>query len=60
MAPSAYWGEQKIWDTRVNNHNSIFDEGGRVWMAAAFRGPDNPAYFRPTTPEFGGCGDAAP
>src|SRR5207248_1765510 len=46
MAPSAYWGEQKIWDTRVNNHNSIFDEGGRVWMAAAFRGPDNPAFCK--------------
>src|ERR1700726_592097 len=46
LQPSAYWGEQKIWDTRVNNHNSMIDEQGRVWMAAAFRGPDNPAFCK--------------
>ena len=25
MAPSAYWGDEKIWDTRANNHNAMFD-----------------------------------
>jgi len=44
MAASAYWGEEKIWDTKVNNHNSMLDRKGRVWMAAAVRGPKNPAF----------------
>ena len=26
LQPSAYWGEEKIWDTRANNHNSMFDK----------------------------------
>ena len=42
MQPSAYWGEEKLWNSKVNNHNSMFDKKGRVWMAAAIRGPDNP------------------
>jgi hypothetical protein len=46
VAASAYWGEEKLWDTRVNNHNSMFDKNGRVWMAAAFRGPDNPDFCK--------------
>src|SRR5262245_37966020 len=33
LAPSAYWGEEKLWDTRANNHNSMFDKSGRVWLA---------------------------
>jgi hypothetical protein len=37
MAPSAYWGDEKIWDTRVNNHNSMFDGKGRLWLAATVR-----------------------
>ena len=46
VAPSAYWGEEKIWDTRVNNHNSMFDGKGRVWLAAAIRGPANPDFCK--------------
>jgi hypothetical protein len=42
MAPSAYWGEEQIWDTRVNNHNSMVDAKGRVWLAASTRGRENP------------------
>lgn len=41
-APSAYWGEEKLWDTRANNHNSMFDKRGRLWLAANVRGVDNP------------------
>jgi len=26
--PSAYWGEEKIWSQRVNNHNPIVRQGG--------------------------------
>jgi hypothetical protein len=44
LQPSAYWGEEQIWDTRVNNHNSMIDGKGRMWMAAAVRGVHNPAF----------------
>ena len=42
-APSAYWGEEKLWDTRVNNHNAMFDKQGRLWLAANIRAVQNPA-----------------
>jgi hypothetical protein len=46
MAPSPYWGDEKIWDTKANNHNAMFDKKGRVWMAATLRGMDNPAFCK--------------
>jgi hypothetical protein len=46
MGPSAYWGNEAIWDTRVNNHNSMFDRTGRLWLAAAVRGGDNPPFCK--------------
>jgi len=46
MQPSAYWGDRPLWDTHANNHNSMFDKDGRVWLAAAFRGPDNPDFCK--------------
>ncbi|MGE0461482.1 MAG: carboxypeptidase regulatory-like domain-containing protein [Vicinamibacterales bacterium] len=46
LQPSAYWGNERIWDTRVNNHNSMFGRDGRLWLAAAVRGPENPAYCK--------------
>jgi hypothetical protein len=46
MAPSPYWGEEKLWDSKANNHNAMFDRQGRVWLAAALRGPDNPAFCK--------------
>jgi hypothetical protein len=46
MQPSPYWGAEKIWDTKANNHNAMFDRKGRVWFAARFRGPETPAYCK--------------
>lgn len=46
LQPSHYWGNETIWETRANNHNSMFDSEGRLWMAAAVRGPENPAFCR--------------
>jgi len=46
LAASPYWGDEAIWDTHANNHNSMLDRDGRVWLAAAVRGPDNPAFCR--------------
>ena len=37
---------EKIWDTKANNHNAMFDGKGRVWFAAAVRGRDNPAFCK--------------
>jgi hypothetical protein len=44
--PSPYWGDEKIWSQRANNHNGMIDAKGRVWFAAAVRGNDNPAFCR--------------
>jgi hypothetical protein len=41
LLPSAYWGDEDIWDTRINNHNSMIGRDGRVWLAATFKGPRN-------------------
>jgi len=46
MAASAYWGEESLWDTRANNHNSMFDKDGRLWLSASVRGMDNPAFCK--------------
>jgi hypothetical protein len=46
LADSPYWGGEVLWDTRANNHNSMFDKQGRVWLAATVRGMDNPAWCK--------------
>jgi hypothetical protein len=46
MAPSAYWGDQKIWSNRINNHNSMFDGQGRLWLTAAVRGVADPDFCK--------------
>jgi hypothetical protein len=44
LGPSPYWGNKKIWDSKVNNHNAMVDKQGRFWLAATVRGPKNPAF----------------
>ena len=46
LLPSPYWGDEEIWDTRINNHNSMIGRDGRVWLAATFRKPENPAFCK--------------
>ena len=46
LQPSPYWGSERIWETRANNHNSMFGRDGRLWLAASVRGGDNPAWCR--------------
>ncbi len=46
LQPSPYWGSERIWETRANNHNSMFDKEGRLWLAATIRAPENPAFCR--------------
>lgn len=42
--PSAYWGDETIWNSRTSNHNPMLDEEGRVWYAARVRNAPNPEY----------------
>ena len=46
LQPSPYWGPEQLWDTRANNHNSMFDKEGRLWLAATVRAPENPAFCK--------------
>jgi hypothetical protein len=47
LGPSAYWGSEAIWDTRINNHDSMLDQKGRLWLAATVRAPNNvPAFCK--------------
>jgi hypothetical protein len=46
FAPSPYWGDEKIWSQKGNNHNGMFDQKGRVWFAANVRGEKNPDFCK--------------
>lgn len=46
LLPSPYWGSERIWETRVNNHNSMFGRDGRLWLAASVRAPANPEFCK--------------
>jgi hypothetical protein len=44
--PSPYYGWDTLWTSKVNVHNGMFDERGRLWLAATVRGPENPAFCK--------------
>jgi hypothetical protein len=46
VAPSPYWGDERIWDSKANVHNPMLDQDGRVWMTARIRGSDNPGFCK--------------
>ena len=46
LAASAYWGMEKIWDTKVDNHNDMFDAQGRLWLTGTNHAPGTPAFCR--------------
>jgi len=46
LQPSPYFGPEQLWDTRANNHNSMFDKEGRLWLAATVRAPENPPFCK--------------
>ena len=45
-APSPYWGDEPIWDSKANVHNPMIDGNGRVWITATVRPPDNPEFCK--------------
>src|ERR1700704_1813452 len=42
FAPSAYWGDEKIWTAQTIPHSLMLDEKARVWYAARVRPAANP------------------
>ena len=44
MGPSAYWGDEPIWDGHTSIHNPLMDEAGRVWFTAKLRPNGNPSW----------------
>jgi len=44
MAPSAYWGDEAIWDSQTSIHSLIMDERGDVWFTSRVGKPENPAF----------------
>jgi hypothetical protein len=45
-APSPYWGDEAIWDSKANAHNPMLDHAGRVWYTARIRAPANPDFCK--------------
>ena len=45
-APSPYWGDEVLWDSKNNVHNPMFDGEGRVWITSTVRPSDNPDYCK--------------
>jgi hypothetical protein len=46
MAPSVYWGEEKLWTAQTIPHSLMLDEKARVWYAARIRPAANPDYCK--------------
>jgi hypothetical protein len=45
VAPSPYFGSEQVWDSRVNAHNPMMDQDGRVYYTAQVRSPKNPPKY---------------
>ncbi len=45
-APSPYWGEERIWDSRAVAHNPMLDRSARVWYTARIRAAKNPPFCK--------------
>jgi len=46
LAPSPYWGEERIWNSQANMHNPMFDENARIWFTSRVGPPGNPAFCK--------------
>jgi hypothetical protein len=46
LMPSPYWGNEQIWSSRMDIHNQMFDQDGRLWMTARVRPPQTPEWCR--------------
>jgi hypothetical protein len=46
MAPSVWWGEEKLWNAQTIPHSLMLDERARVWYAARVRPAANPDFCK--------------
>ncbi|HEX4166121.1 MAG TPA: carboxypeptidase-like regulatory domain-containing protein [Bryobacteraceae bacterium] len=46
LQPSAFWGNEAIWDSHTTVHNPMFDEQGRLWFTSRIRAANNPAFCK--------------
>jgi hypothetical protein len=46
LKPSAYWGDEPIWNSKANVHNPMFDEKGRVWFTSRVGPSANPPFCK--------------
>jgi hypothetical protein len=45
VAPSPYFGTEQVWDSKVNAHNPMMDQDGRVYFTAQSRSPKSPPRY---------------
>jgi len=50
IAPSPYWGTERIWSSRTIAHNPMLDRSGRIWYTARIRAAANPAFCKHGSP----------
>jgi hypothetical protein len=46
LQPSAFWGDEAIWDSHTTVHNPMFDERGRLWFTSRIRARNNPEFCK--------------
>jgi hypothetical protein len=46
MAPSPYWGDEAIWDSRTSTHSLMMDERGDVWFTSKVGNLPNPDFCK--------------
>jgi hypothetical protein len=46
LAPSPFWGTERIWQSQATVHNPMFDQAGRVWLTTRIRPPANAPFCR--------------
>ncbi len=46
LQPSAFWGDEPIWDSHTTVHNPMFDERGRLWFTSRIRASNNPDFCK--------------
>lgn len=44
LQPSAFWGDEAIWDSHTTVHNPMFDDRGRLWITSRIRASKNPKF----------------
>jgi hypothetical protein len=46
LQPSAFWGDEAIWDSHTTVHNPMFDGQGRLWFTSRIRANNDPEFCK--------------